>query len=133
MPAVYASLFCDRLRLAMQRKKWNQRRLASVMREPESAISHWTTGRRLPSFSNLRQLCIVLECDANWLLCTGTLYGEDRTGEVLIEDDRDGLRAEVERLKVLCANRPSVPERQSLGELFNKWLDDVDAAGRGEG
>ena len=81
MAAVYLSLFRERLRYAMGKRGWNQNRLASAMRQPASAISHWLCGRRLPDFENLRHLCVVLECDANWLICTGTLYPKAQGGQ----------------------------------------------------
>lgn len=39
--------------------------------------------------------------------------------------------AEVERLKALCAERPPDSGEHNF-EAFHKWLDKIDAAGRGE-
>jgi hypothetical protein len=47
------------------------------------------------------------------------------------------LRAEIERLRKLCEDRPVYPplsdKRDPYSAAFDAWLDRIDAAGRGEG
>jgi transcriptional regulator with XRE-family HTH domain len=47
---------------------YTQGDVASLMGMKPSAISHFETGRRLPSFENLRALAIVLKVSADFLL-----------------------------------------------------------------
>lgn len=47
---------------------WTQEELAERIGIPPSAISHWESGRRKPSYDNLRLIIEVMECGANDLL-----------------------------------------------------------------
>ena len=50
--------------------------------------------------------------------------------------ERDRLRAEIERLRKLCEDRPVYPPLSDKSDpysaAFDAWLDRIDAAGRGE-
>ena len=51
--------------------------------------------------------------------------------------ERDELKAELARLRELCANRPSLASamlnRPGAMEELNLWIGQIDAAGREEG
>jgi hypothetical protein len=61
------------------------------------------------------------ECEGSWL---------DKLRK--LADEADQLRAEVERLRKLCAERPGVV-LDDASKSFVTWVEDIDAAGRGEG
>ena len=59
-------LFPERLRLARAQRELSQEALAK--RSQPSAISHFETGTRKPSFDNLRRLADALEVNTDYLL-----------------------------------------------------------------
>lgn len=60
--------FSLRLRYARSALGYSQEDVASLTGLKPSAISHFETGHRLPSFENLRTLVIVLKVSADYLL-----------------------------------------------------------------
>jgi len=60
--------FPDRLRCAREYRGLNQGELAARARLQPSAISHFETGTRKPSFDNLRLLADALDVTTDYLL-----------------------------------------------------------------
>ena len=60
--------FPDRLRAARELKDWTQAELAARAKLMGSAISHFETGRRAPSFANLKRLADALSVTVDYLL-----------------------------------------------------------------
>jgi transcriptional regulator with XRE-family HTH domain len=62
------SIFSQRLSTARKFRRLSQGELARKTRLKQSAISQFETGRRAPSFHNLRRLADALEVSADYLL-----------------------------------------------------------------
>lgn len=60
--------FPDRLRRARDYRGWSQGELADKAKLQPSAISHFETGARKPSFDNLRLLADTLDVTTDFLL-----------------------------------------------------------------
>jgi transcriptional regulator with XRE-family HTH domain len=60
--------FPDRLRAARERKNLSQSELAERAGLQPSAVSHFETGRRSPSFDNLKGLSEALQVSTDYLL-----------------------------------------------------------------
>src|SRR5260370_33259742 len=60
--------FPDRLRAARQLRNLSQSELAEKAELQPSAVSHFETGRRSPSFDNLKALSDALEVTTDYLL-----------------------------------------------------------------
>src|SRR5437870_8712057 len=63
-----SSKFPDRLRSARQLRNLSQSELAEKANLQPSAISHFETGRRAPSFDNLKALSEALQVTTDYLL-----------------------------------------------------------------
>ena len=63
-----ASLFPERLRAAQEKRELHQAELAEKTGFQTSAISHFETGTRRPSFDNLRRLAEALDVSTDYLL-----------------------------------------------------------------
>ena len=61
-------IFLKRLRKAREDKKLSQSELAKKAGFQPSAISHFETGKRSPSFANLKKLADALEVTVDYLL-----------------------------------------------------------------
>ncbi len=61
-------IFSQRLRKAREDKKLSQTELAEKDGFQPSAISHFETGKRSPSFANLKKLADALEVTVDYLL-----------------------------------------------------------------
>jgi transcriptional regulator with XRE-family HTH domain len=61
-------IFAERLLSARQLRKLSQSELAGKAGLQPSAVSHFETGRRGPSFDNLKALSIALEVTTDYLL-----------------------------------------------------------------
>ncbi len=89
-------IFADRLRAARELRQLKQDELAKRAGFQASAISHFETGTRKPSFENLRRLADALQVTTDYLLGrvddpTG-LSGADtlhRHFNLLTSDDRE--------------------------------------------
>jgi transcriptional regulator with XRE-family HTH domain len=62
------SIFADRLRTTRENKGLSQTDLAAKSGLQPSAVSHFETGRRAPSFDNLRRLADALDVSIDYLL-----------------------------------------------------------------
>lgn len=60
--------FSDRLRSARQLRGYSQTDLADKTGLQPSAVSHFETGRRAPSFDNLKALAVALDVSTDYLL-----------------------------------------------------------------
>lgn len=63
-----AKHFPKRLRWARDSRGYTQTDLAIQSGLRQSVISHFESGRRLPSFDNLRRLAVALNVSADYLL-----------------------------------------------------------------
>lgn len=63
-----SEVFPDRLRRAREYRGWSQSELADKAKLQPSAISHFETGARKPSFDNLRLLADTLDVTTDYLL-----------------------------------------------------------------
>lgn len=61
--------FSDRLRSAREQRNLSQTDLSKRSGLQPSAISHFETGKRAPSFDNLRRLADALGVSIDYLLC----------------------------------------------------------------
>ena len=89
-------VFPERLRAARDKRGLSQGELATRAGLQASAISHFETGARKPSFDNLRRLADALEVTTDYLLGRVTdveaLAGADKLHrhlDRLTSDDRD--------------------------------------------
>lgn len=67
-PPSPSTVFPERLRTAREYRGLNQRELAVKAKMQASAISHFETGTRKPSFDNLRNLADALDVTTDYLL-----------------------------------------------------------------
>jgi transcriptional regulator with XRE-family HTH domain len=63
-----ADIFAERLRAARELRKMSQSDLAEEADLQPSAISHFETGRRSPSFANLKALSDALNVTTDYLI-----------------------------------------------------------------
>ena len=63
-----SEVFPERLRRAREYRGWSQGDLAAKAKLQPSAISHFETGARKPSFDNLRLLADTLDVTTDYLL-----------------------------------------------------------------
>lgn len=61
--------FGKRLQKARHERGITQRQLAEQLQIATVTVSHYETGRALPSFLTLRELSILLQKPADYLLC----------------------------------------------------------------
>jgi len=102
MPAT----FPDRLRAARDLRKMSQSDLAEKAKLQPSAVSHFETGRRAPSFDNLKALSEALQVTTDYLLgrveepgATGAVVDQlFRHAENMSRDDLDTLMGLAEML-----------------------------------
>lgn len=105
--------FPDRLRAARQLRNLSQSDLAEKADLQPSAVSHFETGRRAPSFDNLKALSEALQVTTDYLLgrvdepsvmgaVTDKLF---RHAEGMSRDDLDTLTGFAEMLTKKAAQR----------------------------
>jgi len=63
-----SNIFAGRLRTARVHRKMSQSELAEAAKLQPSAVSHFETGRRSPSFQNLKALSDALEVTTDYLI-----------------------------------------------------------------
>ena len=104
--------FAGRLRTARAKRALSQGRLAKRAGLQPSAISHFETGTRKPSFDNLRRLADALDVTTDYLLGRTTdpraPAGADRLHrqlDRLTADDRDIAEDFLEMLAAKARNR----------------------------
>ena len=107
-----SDVFPERLRTAREQRGLNRRDLAKRAGLQPSAISHFETGTRKPSFDNLRRLADALEVTTDYLLGRvkdfTDLAGADklhRHYDRLSSDDRDVAEKMLELLARKAASR----------------------------
>ena len=95
-----SELFPERLRLAREARELNQAELAERAGLQASAISHFETGTRKPSFANLKRLADALEVSTDYLLGRSKAMSDVATADILFRDidslserDRDVIRS----------------------------------------
>ena len=93
------SVFSDNLKKIREIKGLSQAELAKRSGLQPSAVSHFETGRRAPSFDNLRRLADTLEVTTDFLIgreidptTSGpTLQSIFRNAQEMADDDRQKL------------------------------------------
>src|SRR6185436_16694736 len=63
-----SKIFGERLQYARNLRGWNQAALAEVTKLQVSAVSHFETGTRSPSFENLRKIADALQVTTDYLI-----------------------------------------------------------------
>jgi transcriptional regulator with XRE-family HTH domain len=106
-----STAFPQRLLAARELRKLSQTDLAAKAKLQPSAISHFETGRRSPSFDNLKALSVALEVTTDYLL--GRVDEPEAVGTVtdslfrdlkrLSAQDQDTLR----QMAKFLAERPN--------------------------
>ncbi|MDE2111107.1 MAG: helix-turn-helix transcriptional regulator [Alphaproteobacteria bacterium] len=82
-----SSIFPDRLKQAREKRGMRQEQLAERASLQGSAISHFETGKRKPSFDNLRRLADALGVSTDYLLGrTDELEGHAAPNDPLYRD-----------------------------------------------
>ena len=107
-----SEIFPERLRIARDKRGLNQNDLAKRAGPQASAISHFETGTRKPSFDNLRRLADALDVTTDYLLGRvkelDGLAGADRLHrhyDRLSSEDRDVADSVLETLARKAADR----------------------------
>ena len=101
-----SEIFCTRLREARELRDLSQSELAERAKLQPSAISHFESGTRKPSFDNLKRLANALEVTTDFLLGRSKnpeAHGSTadplfRDAENFTADDRDLLRSFIQTL-----------------------------------
>lgn len=112
-----SDIFPERLRTAREKRGLSQGELAARAGLQPSAISHFETGTRKPSFDNLRRLADALEATTDYLLgrvseLTGLATGAEkmhRHYDQLTTDDR----AVADRMIEFLAEKARGQQRKS--------------------
>jgi len=89
----------ERLKKARKSRDLSQSDLAKLSRLVPSSISHFESGRREPSLTNFKKLCVALECSADELLgIVPDDYGEMRSKLVRSESKLKDIQRILNRL-----------------------------------
>lgn len=82
-----SSIFPKRLRLAREHRELSQGALASRARLQGSAVSHFESGTRKPSFDNLKRLADALNVTTDYLLGrSNKMEGSEVRADALYRD-----------------------------------------------
>jgi transcriptional regulator with XRE-family HTH domain len=81
-----SKIFPERLRKARDLRKLSQADLATRAKLQPSAVSHFETGARRPSFDNLRRLADALTVSTDYLLGRSDAINGAATTDVLYRD-----------------------------------------------
>ncbi len=134
MPTSPASSFDERLRAARESRQLSQGALAARAGLQASAVSHFETGTRKPSFDNLRRLADALRVSTDYLLGrTAALTGSGANVDQL-HRRYAGLSAEYQEvaddlLRVLAAKANKNAKTEQVHRLVDALPDDaLDAA-----
>jgi transcriptional regulator with XRE-family HTH domain len=106
MSTPLASLFKSRLQQVRKLRELNQEELGAKAGLPSSAISHFESGTRKPSFDNLKKLADALEVSIDYLMGRTSSMSGAKAAEVgifrdyenLTDDDRELARDFMARL-----------------------------------
>ena len=91
------TIFATRLREAREHRGWNQAQLAQRAELQPSAIAHFESSRRKPSFDNVRRLAKALEVSADFLMGVKSAVAF-RNEELLSSGDREHIQNLIDRL-----------------------------------
>ncbi|WP_353010850.1 helix-turn-helix domain-containing protein [Ruegeria sp. SCP10] len=95
-------VFGDRLRSAREKRQLNQTELAKLAKLQPSAIGHFESGRRKPSFANIRALSKALNVTSDFLLGrSSSMEGAAtafRNAENLSASDRESIQLMIDTL-----------------------------------
>ena len=61
-------LFDKRISEALSQSKYTQKEIAKKLNISEGNITHWKSGKNLPSVDILYKLCVILDESADYLL-----------------------------------------------------------------
>lgn len=104
-----SEIFATRLREARESAELSQSELAEKAKLQPSAISHFETGKRKPSFDNLRSLADALNVTTDYLLgrADSSEQGKSRVESVFrhMENMTDSNRAFLEEIAQLMVNK----------------------------
>jgi transcriptional regulator with XRE-family HTH domain len=101
MSTVPERIFPERLQAARQLRKLSQSELAAKAGLQPSAVSHFETGRRAPSFDNLKALSTALEVTTDYLL--GRVDDPQLQGEVADQLFRHAQKMSQQDLETLTS------------------------------
>ena len=111
-----SNAFPERLRAARELRDLNQGQLADLANLQPSAVSHFETGSRKPSFDNLRRIADALDVTTDYLIGrvsgpTG-LAGAERIHRHLGELTASDRQAAEEMIRVLAQRSRDRKQRQ---------------------
>lgn len=86
-----SSIFKQRLQIARETRKLSQDALAKLALLPSTAISHFETGARKPSFDNLKKLADALDVSVDYLMGRAESFNDNSSHDVEIFRDYDNL------------------------------------------
>jgi transcriptional regulator with XRE-family HTH domain len=81
-----SDVFPERLRQARELRQLSQAELAARARLQPSAVSHFETGTRRPSFDNLRRIADALEVSTDYLIGRSDSLSGSAGADVLYRD-----------------------------------------------
>lgn len=81
-----STIFPERLRRARELRQLSQAELATRARLQPSAVSHFETGARRPSFDNLRRLADALQVSTDYLVGRTESPGGEASADILFRD-----------------------------------------------
>ena len=110
MPTASEKSFPERLQAARQLRKLSQSELAAKAGLQPSAISHFETGRRAPSFDNLKALSTALEVTTDYLL--GRVADPHLQGEVADQLFRHAQKMSQQDLETLTSFAEMLAKKQ---------------------
>jgi transcriptional regulator with XRE-family HTH domain len=100
-----SDIFLQRLKLARENRKLSQGELAQRSGLQPSAISHFETGSRSPSFDNLKKLADALEVSTDYLIGRSEqLTTSGPTAQTLFRHAENISSNDLELLESMAAN-----------------------------
>lgn len=101
-----SKIFAERVKAARTLRGWSQAELAEASKLQVSAVSHFETGTRSPSFDNLRKIADALQVTTDYLigrsdapnLSTQTAASLFRKAEKLTAQDLEFLEKMADQL-----------------------------------
>lgn len=113
-----SEIFKKRLRTAREFRELSQGELAKRARLQASAVSHFETGTRKPSFDNLKRLADALRVSTDYLLGRSDEMEGSATSADQLHRHYAGLSAEYQEMAddfiQMLANKPK--DKKSKGE-----------------
>ncbi len=105
-----SNIFAERLRTARELRKLSQSELAQQTNLQPSAVSHFETGRRSPSFQNLKTLADALKVTTDFLI--GRTDDFTNSSAVSLKLLRHAERMSDEDLKTLTSMAEMMARKQ---------------------